>query len=132
MACGPWSSVHALTLTAAPVGGGSGGGSIPPPNLTGVVPAPPAQPPVPANAPGQVQGLRAIYGPGGPGVFPVTLSWQPVSGAAYYHIHMLTDAEAIGAPYGLMIDPGFINGVAGWDWNVGVNTSCVVTQQGGR
>ena len=119
---GPWSPVMVAT---------TGANTIPPPNLTGVVPAPPAQPTVPMGAPIQVQGLVATYGPGGPGTFPVTLTWQPVSNTSYYHVHMLSDAEAIGAPYGLMTDPGFINRVAGWDWNVGANTSCVVTQPGG-
>ena len=116
--------------STASVYGAGGSASIPPPNLTGVVPAPPAQPSVPSGAPGQVQGLTVTYGPGGPGTFPATLSWQPVAGASYYQLHMLTDAEAIGAPYGLEIDPSQVNGIWGYYWQIG-GTSAQITAPGG-
>lgn len=127
---GPSFTIQVVSTTVSGTGSsGSAGGSIPPPNLSGVVASPPLQPPVPAGAPGQVQGLTASY-PNGLNNFPVTLSWQPVAGASYYRLHMLYDAESIGAAYGLANDPSQVDGTWGYYWNI-TGTSAQITQPGG-
>ncbi len=104
---------------------GGTGGTIPPPNLTGVLPAPPAQPAVPVGAPAQVQGLQVSgQAPG------AVLSWQPVAGATYYELHMLYDAELIGATSGLATDPGQVNGATGYYWQITATTATVTAIAG--